>query len=559
MRMGQGWFARTSGSVFDKVNELNDDKQAWAAVQQGQNPQRSPELAFVYRSTKLDVRNQVDLELEKAAAESVAAVQQANGKRKVWTDDRQSSKRKAFQEGMATFANFLEHFSGVVEVVKAADEQYGGLAYGTLSVFVSVFVNKTKKEEGLVEGFDELSYAFPRLETLRSLGAAQQSRTAVESKALEQLEKLLTETFALVVIFAREATQYYTSRSQRWKETLVPDRFKSGTIVEIRDHLKKVREQCDILMLAQIASLHTKLDDMSVVLHQTASWMRQANLAASQLHESNLRKLLSIDSKSANTGPDALDSLGSLLRNSFPQRQSIGMNPEPPSLGLLKVDRDFSSWWEAQNSCLLLAGGANWRSGRSAGTLNWLSEGALLVIKKLQEQRTQVAHYLVQSTPLIGKIHRRSLRDVTAELVFQIAVMREDGFRGELDSLETLVNSSAWNEDSAGKFLEAARTLLLGIFSTFTAQCQVWIVIDRLDQCSWSDDDEKDEDDVRNALGILLSVISEVACCVEILVTVDAPFANRFATHSSPLSKRERECLMLKPQWRRESGKGRLS
>jgi hypothetical protein len=184
--MGQGWFARTSGSVFDKVNELNDDKQAWAAVQQGQNPQRSPELAFVYRSTKLDVRNQVDLELEKAAAESVAAVQQANGKRKVWTDDRQSSKRKAFQEGMATFANFLEHFSGVVEVVKAADEQYGGLAYGTLSVFVSVFVNKTKKEEGLVEGFDELSYAFPRLETLRSLGAAQQSRTAVESKAADR-------------------------------------------------------------------------------------------------------------------------------------------------------------------------------------------------------------------------------------------------------------------------------------------------------------------------------------------------------------------------------------
>jgi hypothetical protein len=362
-----------------------------------------------------------------------------------------------------------------------------------------------------------------------------------------------------VIIFARETTQYYTSRSQRWKETLVPDRFKSGTIVEIRDHLKKVREQCDILMLAQIASLHTKLDDMSVVLHQTASWMRQANLAASQLHESNLRKLLSIDSKSANTGPDALDSLGSLLRNSFPQRQSIGMNPEPPSLGLLKVDRDFSSWWEAQNSCLLLAGGANWRSGRSAGTLNWLSEGALLVIKKLQEQRTQVAYYLVQSTPLIGKIHRRSLRDVTAELVFQIAVMREDGFRGELDSLETLVNSSAWNEDSAGKFLEAARTLLLGIFSTFTAQCQVWIVIDRLDQCSWSDDDEKDEDDVRNALGILLSVISEVACCVKILVTVDAPFADKFATHGPPLSKRERECLMLKPQWRQGPGRERLS
>jgi hypothetical protein len=550
MKMGQGWFARPSSSIFDKVNELNHDKQAWAAVQQGQNYQRSQELGFVYKSTKLDVRNQVDLELEKAAAESMSAVQQADSKRKVWTDDRQSSKRKAFQEGMTTFANFLEHFSGVVEVVKAADEQYGGLAYGTLSVFVSVFVNKTKKEEGLVEGFDELSYAFPRLETLRSLGAIQQSRTPEESRSLEQLEKLLTETFALVIIFAREATQYYASRSQRWKETFVPDRFKSGTIVQIRDHLKKVREQCDILMLAQIASLHTKLDDMSIVLHQTASWMRQSNAAATLLHESNLRKLLSIGSKSTNTGTDALDSLGSLLRRSFPRRRPIGVHPEPPSLDLLKVDTEFSGWWETQNSHLFLAGGMNWQPGRSAGTLNWLSEGALLVIKELREQRSQVAYYLVQSTPLIGKTHRRSLRDVIAELVFQIAVMREDGFRGELDSLETLVNGSAWNEDSADRFLEAARDLLLRILSTFTAQCEVWIVMDRLDQCSWSDDDERDEDDVRTALATLLSVISEVSCCIKILVTVDAPFVDRFEKHGPPLSRRERECLMVRPQWR---------
>jgi hypothetical protein len=130
MRMGQAWFARTSGSVFDKVNELNDDKHAWAAAQQGQSHQGSQKLDNVFRSTKLDVRKQVDLELEKASAESVLAVQQANSKRRVRTDDRQSSKRKAFQEGMTTFANFLEHFSGVVEVMKAADEQYGGLAYG---------------------------------------------------------------------------------------------------------------------------------------------------------------------------------------------------------------------------------------------------------------------------------------------------------------------------------------------------------------------------------------------------------------------------------------------
>jgi hypothetical protein len=563
MRMGQGWFARPSGSAFDKINELNDGKQVWAEQQQKQSHQEPQKLASVYRSTKLDVRIQVDLELEKAATEAASAVKQADTKWKAWNEHRQNSQEgragKAFQEGMTTFANFLENFSGVVEVVRAADEQYGGLAYGTLSIFVGVFVRKTKKEEGLVEGFDELSYAFPRLETLRSLGASKDSRTADESRALEQLEKLLTETFALVIIFAREATQYYTSRSQRWKETLVPDRLKSGTIVQIRDHLKKVREQCDILMLAQIASLHTKLDDMSIVLHQTASWMRQSNVAASQLHESNLRKLLGIDPKSTNTGSEALDSVGSLLQNSFSRRQSIGAHPESTSLDLLKGDAEFSGWWEAQNSRLFLAGGTNWRPGSSTGTLNWLSEGALLMIKDLQDQRKRVAYYLVQSTPLIGKSHRRSLKDVITNLIFQIAVMREDGFRSELDSLETLVDSLVWNGSNTGGFLEAARSLLLRIFSTFTTQCQVWIVIDRLDQCSWSDDDDKDEADVRTALETLLSVISGVACCVKILITVDAPFADRFDKRGPALSRREREYLMLKPQWRQEHAENRLS
>jgi hypothetical protein len=554
--MGHGWFARSSNSIFNNINELNNSKQTWTKAQQDQSLRGSQKLSTVYRSTKSDVHDQITTVLEDAAAEATSAVQRAESKRTVWKGDRQSSKRKAFQEGMTTFANFLENFSGVVEIVRAVDEQYGGLAYGTLSVFIVVFVNKTNKEEGLVEGFDELSYAFPRLETLRSLGAAQPVRTPEESKALEQLEKLLTETFALVIIFAREATQYYASRTQRLKEALMP---KSSTLVQIRDHLKKVREQCDILMLAQIASLHTKLDDMSLVLHQTARWMRQSNLAASQLHKSNLRKLLSIDPKSTNTGSDALDALGSLLQNVFSRRQSAGARPESISLDLLKANEEFAGWWEAQKSCLLLAGGINRRSGRSAGTLNWLSEGALLTIHELREQHKNVAYYLVQSTPIVGNTHERSLRDVMAELIFQIATMREDGFRSELDSLETLVNSSVWNENDAHEFLEAARKLLLMVFSTFTAQCEVWIVIDRLDQCSWSDNDRTNGDDIQTGLKTLLSVISEVTCCVKILVTVDAAFADGFEEHGPPLLERERECLMLKPQWRQESGKDRLS
>lgn len=36
------------------------------------------------------------------------------------------------------FSNFLQAYSGVVEIMKGADQQYGGIAYGTLSILLIV-------------------------------------------------------------------------------------------------------------------------------------------------------------------------------------------------------------------------------------------------------------------------------------------------------------------------------------------------------------------------------------------------------------------------------------
>ena len=36
------------------------------------------------------------------------------------------------------FANFFQAYSGVVEIMKGADQQYGGIAYGTLSILLIV-------------------------------------------------------------------------------------------------------------------------------------------------------------------------------------------------------------------------------------------------------------------------------------------------------------------------------------------------------------------------------------------------------------------------------------
>jgi hypothetical protein len=39
---------------------------------------------------------------------------------------------------LATMSEFLGCYSGIVEIVRCADQQYGGIAYGTISVLLIV-------------------------------------------------------------------------------------------------------------------------------------------------------------------------------------------------------------------------------------------------------------------------------------------------------------------------------------------------------------------------------------------------------------------------------------
>ena len=65
----------------------------------------------------------------------------AEAKNIIWSNNRKSGLRKVpalLQTFMTRFADFLEAYSGIVEIVKQADSQYGGLAYSTISLLLLV-------------------------------------------------------------------------------------------------------------------------------------------------------------------------------------------------------------------------------------------------------------------------------------------------------------------------------------------------------------------------------------------------------------------------------------
>jgi hypothetical protein len=43
-----------------------------------------------------------------------------------------------FQSALKVFKDYLQRFSGLVNIVQQADNQFGGLAYSTLSIFLAV-------------------------------------------------------------------------------------------------------------------------------------------------------------------------------------------------------------------------------------------------------------------------------------------------------------------------------------------------------------------------------------------------------------------------------------
>lgn len=564
----------SSGSLILTIDDLNHVKDEWT-VQVAEVPTNSRigstptrNAVAIYKCTKEDLQSQIDVLVGKPDAlltsQALDAMEMAGLAKGSWQADRhQSPFRKAatvFQTSMTTFSRFLESFSGIVEIAKAADQQYGGLAYGTLSVMLCVFVHKTQREEALDEGFEELNVAFPRLQTVQSL-----RRKDVEyaEDSFKRLEKLILTAFSLVVQFAKEAAVYYKHRSRRIKDIFRTQQAKDKILADIRRTLNEVRNEGDILMLARLTSLQLKVDEMSISVERIHV---QSNKAGFQLtraqtsydtrHLADLREILGVREQSVHTDLAKYKAL--LTAAFFKGQHSKHCHARKVSMELLRADDDFDTWWKSPKSRLLLAGGVNFDDDHTSGSLNWLSYGAVLAVEELRRQKRNVAFFLAQTGLTVNRRKRCSSREIIATLVYQIAEMHDDLLRSKVDKLKAAVKSPAWRLNS-NAFMAEMQDVLRDVFSAFPSGEEIYIVIDRLDQCSWEFDDGSGDSylGLRHAIERLLSVAAKAFCHVKVLLTVDATASQKLAKTKSALSSKERKALLLKAEWCQTRDEGR--
>ncbi|KAF1818381.1 uncharacterized protein K489DRAFT_97079 [Dissoconium aciculare CBS 342.82] len=541
-------------------------------------------VSTLYQCTEQDIRSQItafrddhgseldrNAQYDSLSLEVRASMKLAGISKKVWIENRSDwSKHKSgavLQKSITIFASFLENFSGIATIAKAADQQYGGIAFGTISLLLSVVVHKAQREQTLEDAFEEISSNLPRLDTLTRL--RREESDPEQTRHFQKLMELIASTFFHIVQFARQATEYYGSVKQRWKDTLRSEPTKNKTIEKIRKNLQEIRWVCDMLMILKMDALQRNLSDMrtdvgSMRIDVSGTYKEaitssdrilKAQSSWNAAHLTELRRLLNVPAHGDHTNLEHYKKI--LLQILFDGSPSTGtrhVRPKEITMDLLRQDSDFNEWWQSKKSCMFLAGGSNFEEKSGSVDLNWISLAAVLVVEAARKHNPKTAVYLAQTSFTVTKRKRSANWAILANIIYQLAEMHEDLLRSKLDTIQSAVLDAAWRSSNAETFMNHVHPLLVDILKAFSTDDEIIIVIDRLDksQCAWEDDDECDSHtNMLYYMEGLLRIAADAHCRIKIFLTVDAARLRRTdrRTIVLPLARNQKEALLLKKEW----------
>ena len=463
-----------------------------------------------------------------------------------WREERRSSTGRKAGEGLqkflVTISSFVESFTGIAELMKAADSQYGGLAYGTVSLLLSVAVHKQRREEAIEEALEELTYAFPRLATLQEL---EPSFT---------LKGPIARSFALVVQFCRESIAYYADRWQRMKGAFSPAAHSMKPLAELRRVLAQAREETDLMLSKSIHDMQHRLRRTQELVEESSEASKESNLA-------RVSRVLFVDDTlpdlDPRTGTDTdSEQYGKLLLCAFDMQGYQQEQRCQPTWEMFTQEHEFSHWLRSRSSRFLLCGGVNPNEGSigQCGTLNWLSRASLDTVQYLQNQGESVIFFYCQTDWSLSTATRHSFQHVVNSLAYRLAGCYHGLLPSRLEKLESTARATV--ECGGQVRVVAALKPLRLLFSALSEDIKVNIIIDRLDQCKWEVNDTDTVIRFQDGIEGLLELMRIVKCCVKILLVVESFRAEKLFNRE--LSKKDRDQIGCKLRWEQETEDERL-
>lgn len=402
---------------------------------------------------------------------------------------------------LSDFSIFINNYSGIVEIVKAADSQFGGLAWGTLSVFLSVAVRKQEREDEINRAVLEFSRHCPRLKILHDIYPD------------EDLQRHIAEMYANIILFARSATSYYQRGSVRRIVSLAKPRDEvAQTIEDIQTGLVNIRLDCEALMQHRVYELSRQAEDLKVQLEDVNALLQRRNQERNIKHMTKLRERFQV----RHGYLVSLRSYKALLSNAiFQQTSQYCALPTPMTAEKLERQSMFQRWLDDSDAGLLFLSGHN-AGWLNQTTLSWLSQVTVLLIEQLRQAEREVAYVLCQTKPLLVQSDKPFTKALFLDLVLQILEKRVVDHQLEAE-IEEVIRSDKWNSQDDHDTLQAGIKLLNQVLHSVPADATIVLILDRVDQCQWSYEIEKLRLGVVYVLDALLLLLRDAPCKLKIL------------------------------------------
>ncbi|KAI9858315.1 MAG: hypothetical protein M1813_007590 [Trichoglossum hirsutum] len=467
------------------------------------------------------------------------------------------------QNFVRVFADFLGAYSGIVELVRGAGQQYGQLAYETLSLFLSVVVNKCNNDMKIADFLSELRKSFPQLDTLRKV----YSPSTV-------LRERIVSVYNEVIIFARKATDYFVHFLVRFRMAIgkPPSMGIDITVATIHSKLAEVNSEAMVLLHSRSLEIGKGVQRLEAdnkkklgIIEKLSRELQEVKGQLQELSDENHLIRVNSDLKRQQEYQERLEEFKSTLGMQYqvlypsleteldPCHKSLseafpnaGTSPrkaaaryEQMTPDLLNEQKAYLDWQRSASSCLLLLSGTTEPDGRltRGATYSWLSPAAIYIAKQVQNEKGLLVYYCCHPE-VRSKIHH--VADVMSSLVFQILRWKPEVLQQNHQRFRSTVRQ--WQrpglEPTDRDAIRAMVQLLREVLTEVKTEGVVHIVIDRVEQCNCK---------IHHLMDELAKLVGEESCSVKIAAIIEGDEWDTSNLEEKPLAH-----VMKRVGWRQE-------
>ncbi|ROV89134.1 hypothetical protein VSDG_08880 [Cytospora chrysosperma] len=272
--------------------------------------------------------------------------------------------------------SFLNVYSGIGEIVKGANSEFGGIVYGLTVLLVTLGKNKQLYEDLATEAIETAERWLLRVQRL----AKAHEESGADGR--EELQRLVDKVYEQTKIILCRVIEYYSCSSckRMWRAFGKPPQMHLQPLMsKFQDTVADLMVEHEVLQAEGSQRLRQNITDMEIRL-------------ASQRHRDQVQMLTDLLGFGEPEGGDlqGMISQSKETRSAMPKTAKSGhtksstvVKVEQANLALLELLPVYGDWWKSDSSGLLLLSGKDFKVYEVKLSC-WLSPLALDFYEKLQ-------------------------------------------------------------------------------------------------------------------------------------------------------------------------------